>query len=255
VLRQPFGGFGKSVFGPGMKAGGPNYVAQFMDFTDTKDVRGSAAPETPALREFCDRLRATAGNSTLSAAEVDQIVSAVASYDQSDRAEFSKQHDHFNLLGQDNFRRYLPLRAVRIRVHPQDTPFELFARVCAAYTVGVRITVSSPPDFASPALQELESLTEPWAGAIEFVEETDAELAQGIRNGQADRVRYAAPERAPTEVLRASAEAGLCVVSTPVSSEGRLELLWYVREQSISIDYHRYGNLGLRVNEARTEPL
>ena len=34
VLRQPFGGMGKSVFGPGMKAGGPNYVALLMDFTD-----------------------------------------------------------------------------------------------------------------------------------------------------------------------------------------------------------------------------
>ncbi|HEX3988964.1 MAG TPA: bifunctional proline dehydrogenase/L-glutamate gamma-semialdehyde dehydrogenase, partial [Verrucomicrobiae bacterium] len=34
VLRQPFGGMGKSVFGPGMKAGGPNYVAQFMTFRD-----------------------------------------------------------------------------------------------------------------------------------------------------------------------------------------------------------------------------
>ncbi len=35
VLRQPFGGFGKSVFGPGMKAGGPNYVAQFMELADS----------------------------------------------------------------------------------------------------------------------------------------------------------------------------------------------------------------------------
>jgi RHH-type proline utilization regulon transcriptional repressor/proline dehydrogenase/delta 1-pyrroline-5-carboxylate dehydrogenase len=32
VLRQPFGGMGKSCIGPGMKAGGPNYVAQFMTF-------------------------------------------------------------------------------------------------------------------------------------------------------------------------------------------------------------------------------
>ena len=37
VLRQPFGGMGKSAFGPGLKAGGPNYVAQFMDFTETDD--------------------------------------------------------------------------------------------------------------------------------------------------------------------------------------------------------------------------
>ena len=41
VLRQPFGGMGKSVFGPGMKAGGPNYVALLMDFEDV---------ETPVLR-------------------------------------------------------------------------------------------------------------------------------------------------------------------------------------------------------------
>ena len=33
---------------------------------------------------------------------------------------------------------------------------------------------------------------------------------------------------------------------TPVLSEGSLELLWYTEEQSLSIDYHRYGNLGAR---------
>ncbi|HBV64507.1 MAG TPA: proline dehydrogenase, partial [Rhodopirellula sp.] len=32
VLRQPFGGMGRSAFGPGIKAGGPNYVAQLMKF-------------------------------------------------------------------------------------------------------------------------------------------------------------------------------------------------------------------------------
>jgi RHH-type transcriptional regulator, proline utilization regulon repressor / proline dehydrogenase / delta 1-pyrroline-5-carboxylate dehydrogenase len=44
-------------------------------------------------------------------------------------------------------------------------------------------------------------------------------------------------------------------VSTPVSGEGRLEMLWYLREQSVSTDYHRYGNLGLRANEKRAEIL
>ena len=37
----------------------------------------------------------------------------------------------------------------------------------------------------------------------------------------------------------------------PVVAEGRIELLWYLREQSISDDYHRYGNLGDRRNEVR----
>ena len=66
-----------------------------------------------------------------------------------------------------------------------------------------------------------------------------------------DRVRYAAPDRASLEVLQAGNAANGCVVSVPVSAEGRLELLWYVREQSISTDYHRYGNLGTRAAEHR----
>ncbi|HEX5221750.1 MAG TPA: hypothetical protein VFZ59_19450, partial [Verrucomicrobiae bacterium] len=70
-----------------------------------------------------------------------------------------------------------------------------------------------------------------------------------------DRVRYAAPDRVPIEVLRAANEAGGIAVSVPVSAEGRLELLWYVHEQSISTDYHRYGNLGLRAEEKRAEVL
>ncbi|MBU3917072.1 bifunctional proline dehydrogenase/L-glutamate gamma-semialdehyde dehydrogenase, partial [bacterium] len=35
TLRQPFGGMGKSAIGPGIKAGGPNYVSQFIQFTET----------------------------------------------------------------------------------------------------------------------------------------------------------------------------------------------------------------------------
>jgi RHH-type proline utilization regulon transcriptional repressor/proline dehydrogenase/delta 1-pyrroline-5-carboxylate dehydrogenase len=54
-------------------------------------------------------------------------------------------------------------------------------------------------------------------------------------------------------VLQAGNAANGCVVSVPVSAEGRLEMLWYLREQSISTDYHRYGNLGLRADEARAE--
>ena len=37
--------------------------------------------------------------------------------------------------------------------------------------------------------------------------------------------------------------------------DGRIELLWYVREQSVSTSYHRYGNLGQRADEERAEPL
>jgi RHH-type proline utilization regulon transcriptional repressor/proline dehydrogenase/delta 1-pyrroline-5-carboxylate dehydrogenase len=138
-------------------------------------------------------------------------------------------------------------------VTPQDSGFDIFARACAAHVAGCRVVISTPPGMDSAAIRRLEQLTESWAGAIEFVEESDAELAQAIRDGQTDRVRYSAPERASLEVLQAGNAANGCVVSVPVSAEGRLELLWYVREQSISTDYHRYGNLGVRADEARAE--
>ncbi len=249
VLRQPFGGMGKSVFGPGMKAGGPNYVAQFMDFTDAGAAKPNGTPASPNLAALCEGLRAHAQP------DADRIIAAVLSYDFAGRGEFGREHDHFKLVGQDNFRRYLPLHSVRIRVHPDDTPFDLFARACAAHAAGSRATISAPAGFVSPAILLLEQLTESWAGAIEFVEETDEQLARAIRDHQTDRVRYAAPSRAPLPVLQAAHEAGICVVSTPVSVEGRLELLWYQREQSVSIDYHRYGNLGPRTGERRANVL
>ena len=76
-------------------------------------------------------------------------------------------------------------------------------------------------------------------------------LAEAIRAGQVARVRYAAPDRVPHVVREAAAEALQYVADTPVSLHGRVELLWYFREQSISHVYHRYGNLGIRAEEPR----
>jgi RHH-type transcriptional regulator, proline utilization regulon repressor / proline dehydrogenase / delta 1-pyrroline-5-carboxylate dehydrogenase len=247
VLRQPFGGHGKSSFGPGMKAGGPSYVAQFMDFTDAPASKTNSLPEAKTLAGICEGLRAKKHP------DAGRIVAALASYDRNGREEFGVEHDHFELVGQDNFRRYLSLSNVRVRIHPADTDFEIFARVCAAHAAGCRVTVSTAPGTQNAAVALLEELTESWAAAIEFVEETDDKLAQAISERQADRVRYAAPDRAPLPVLKAGCQAGGCVVCTPVSAEGRLEMLWYLREQSLSIDYHRYGNLGVRANEKRAE--
>jgi RHH-type proline utilization regulon transcriptional repressor/proline dehydrogenase/delta 1-pyrroline-5-carboxylate dehydrogenase len=100
-------------------------------------------------------------------------------------------------------------------------------------------------------LHRLKELTKPWAGAVEFVEETAEELAAAVRARQTERIRYAAPDRVEQVVQAASAETGLYLAAEPVSLVGRRELLWYVQEQSISFDYHRYGNLGVREGEPR----
>ena len=171
------------------------------------------------------------------------------------RDEFSQDHDHFRLVGQDNFRRYLPVCELRVRIDPVDTAFEVLARVFAAVAVSCDVTVSSPPGYSSPALGPLQGLSGPWAGAIEFVEENDDALAAVVRKRRTDRVRFAAPDRVPAALQQAAAETGVYLAAQRVLAEGRVELLWYVQEQSISFDYHRYGNLGPRGGEERAAVL
>jgi RHH-type proline utilization regulon transcriptional repressor/proline dehydrogenase/delta 1-pyrroline-5-carboxylate dehydrogenase len=254
VLRQPFGGMGKSAFGPGIKVGGPNYVAQLMDFEECADPEISESVSDPHLEDLRswlrDHLDALEG---ISREEVSRVILALGSYDLNVQREFGRTHDHFCLVGQDNLRRYQAVSEIRVRVHPDDSFFELIARVAAAKSVGCRITVSSPSDARVPGLELLEVLTEPWAGAIEFVEESDAMLAAVIREGQTDRVRYASPDRVPKSIFEAAHGTGLFVAPAPVLAEGRIELLWYLREQSISHDYHRCGNLGERAEEERAQ--
>ena len=103
----------------------------------------------------------------------------------------------------------------------------------------------------------LDELTDSWAAAIEFVEETDEQLAAHILALPAhadERIRYAAPDRVPEAVRAVAAETGVYLADEPVLASGRVELLWYLREQSVCLDYHRYGNLGERVGEKRKEP-
>jgi RHH-type proline utilization regulon transcriptional repressor/proline dehydrogenase/delta 1-pyrroline-5-carboxylate dehydrogenase len=183
------------------------------------------------------------------------VIAAIQSYDWYQRQEFGRDHDHFLLIGQDNFCRYRPVGNLRIRIHPDDTFFEIFARACAAKTVGGRSTISIPPGSDSTAVTALENLTDPWAGAIEFVEESDEQLAEVIRQHQCDRIRYADPCRVPRIVRQTVADTGIYIADRPVLQQGRIELLWYLTEQSLSVSYHRYGNLGARATELRREPL
>ena len=257
VLRQPFGGMGKSAFGPGIKAGGPNYVVPLMRVEEVDPLPLDRQVSDPQLVALFSALteRATCEDSPLTVEEVARVASAVADYEEAQHIEFGDDHDHFRLIGQDNTRRYLPVRELRIRVSDKDSFFEILARVCAAKTVGCRTTLSFPLGYDASVVALLDELTHDWAGALELLEESDEALSEAIRDGHTHCVRYAAADRVPEVVRVSAADTGAYVVDEPVLSRGRIELLWYVEEQSICHNYHRYGNLGERVNEPRSETL
>jgi RHH-type proline utilization regulon transcriptional repressor/proline dehydrogenase/delta 1-pyrroline-5-carboxylate dehydrogenase len=253
VLRQPFGGMGKSAFGPGIKAGGPNYVMQLMQFRDQEPPQTKNADVDAELVVLCERMARF--NNAKPEEILPQLMAAAHSYQQAMKNEFGQSHDHFQLVGQDNFRRYLPVKELRVRVHAEDSVFEIVARVLAARIAGCRTTVSKPPELELPVFEELESATRAWAGDIEFVEETDDQLAEVIKSQHTERIRYATAARVPISIRRAVIDTSIYVADAPILMQGRIELLWYLREQSVCVDYHRYGNLGTRSQEPRAEPL
>lgn len=258
VLRQPFGGMGKSNVGPGLKAGGPNYVAQFMQFSHkapsaAPPARKSTAPPTEAMR-FIQQL-ADAG--LLPADQRPAAVAAIADYEKAAQQEFCRTQDHFLLLGEDNHRRYLPMQVLRVRVAAGDTPLDVALRVVAGRLVGCRVILSVAPDAPhrqQQLLSAVDAATESWAGGLELLEESDEQLADAVREGRSGRVRFAGPSRVPDVVRQAKAGAMLYLADAPLTGCGRIDLLWCVQEQSVSHVYHRYGNLGSRGGEARHEP-
>jgi RHH-type proline utilization regulon transcriptional repressor/proline dehydrogenase/delta 1-pyrroline-5-carboxylate dehydrogenase len=169
---------------------------------------------------------------------------AVRSYAWWMREEFAREHDHFRLLGQDNVRRYRAVERMCVRVAEADSAFEVLARVCAAKIAGCGVHVSCTPARSTVSGEWLGALAPAWPAGVEVIEEDDAAFAG--RLGTIERVRYAREDRVPAVVRRAAGETGAYVAAAPVLVEGRVELLWYLREQSVCTDYHRYGNLGAR---------
>lgn len=271
VLRQPFGGMGKSAFGPGIKAGGPNYVVPLMNFDRLAKLDGEAAagqalntnakppnvaPQIDSLAEFwsvlsSDHPASNIVRQKLGQSGLQKLAEAVADYDRFATAEIRQSHDTLRLVGQDNIRRYQTIPHMRIRLHENDSWLDVISRAVAVLACGGRAAISQPPHIHAQLVDTLEELTHALAGDLEFIEESDAELIDAIRDGQVDRVRYSDPSVVPTEVRKAATDQFIYIADSPVTTIGRVELLWYVREQSLCIDYHRYGNLGFRADEPR----
>lgn len=217
-------------------------VIEASEATGLEPPTARSVPTWPALAEIC----AAVGDPLLTR--------AAASYEAWAEEEFLSSHDHFSLVGEDNFRRYLPLPTLRIRVEEGDSLFDIFARALAARAAGRRMTVSVAENLTEQTaahVERLDALTDDWAASIEFVRESVDQLAEGMLRGSVDRIRFARPERVAPQLRVAAAQALQYLADAPVSSLGRLELLWYFQEQSLSHSYHRYGNLGERAAEQR----
>ncbi|HEX5657240.1 MAG TPA: bifunctional proline dehydrogenase/L-glutamate gamma-semialdehyde dehydrogenase, partial [Polyangiales bacterium] len=226
VRRQPFGGVGKSGFGPGAKAGGPNYVAQLCQLHERSSIPYNADRTFPPRLESRVRMLEPA----LAPRARWLLRARVQSYLQA-RTHFAGEHDPERLLGQHNRFRYRPVERCVLRVEADAEPGDLAASCLAAELAGARLDVSVDPAFS---LQ----LDASALGHPVHVEPVEAlvERGEGIT-----RVRILGTR--PQALDRLNEAHGSHLADEPVLALGRFELLHYVSEQSVSIEYHRYGNI------------
>ena len=238
VGRQPFGGWKASSVGPGAKAGGPNYMPQLARWRQLTLPRlvDEPLPETlAALLDYC--LAAVPGP----LAQTTLRMSA-ASYARAWRRHFEGERDLMGILGERNGFRYRPCHRVVARGSAAaDGALPLAQIILAAAVTRTPLTVSLDPDAV------------PWSWladvGVETVGETEDAFAKRLARGETgERARVWEP--ASATVRAAANAAGVTVIDAPVLAEGRLELRWYLREQSVSRVLHRYGSL---VEPAATE--
>ena len=259
VLRQPFGGVGLSAYGPGVKAGGPHYVLALVQMNDADSAESEAdgrdvSVEGP-LQQILDWLIEAQTRFRIGPGTARELKRAIVSQRLAVEQEFSREHDSVRLVGQDNLRRYRPIRSVTIRVTQQEDLCDALVSVAAAVAVGTQVTLSLDSVLHLATKETLESTADHLPGWVDPIEETDQELATRIREGHVNRLRLLQRSEVSSAVQEACAGQFVTTIDEPVLLEGRIECLRYLDEQSISYDYHRYGNLGRRAEENRREVL
>lgn len=244
VQRQPFGGCKASSFGHGSKAGGPNYVAQFMH----KKQKTIPEEKTHISKEI-HVLTSALEKIPLSTEELALWYASISSYAYWSEY-FSQDHDPSKIVGQDNFFRYRPFQKMLLLIQSKDTPLDVLRVFACAISCKIPLEISYHP---SECPLPLEDIIKQKHFLFCFIKEKKEKLLGRLPLKFYDRIRLLS--QPSQELLQIAAEEGIYLNQEPVLANGRLELLNYLREISLSIDYHRYGNLGLREGEQRTEIL
>ena len=150
------------------------------------------------------------------------------------------------MIGQDNILRYRPHKKICFRIQDQDPILDILRVLAAAMSCSVPLHISWNKNHAHIKVRD--HLAQ-FCSCFHLLEENDALFNERIQQGQFRRVRMISK---PSDSLKfAASQSGTFLDHAPVLSNGRFELLHYLREISFSIDYHRYGNLGMREAEHR----
>ncbi len=232
VRRQPFGGWKESCVGPGPKAGGPNYVATFCKWTEHGLPSLRSRPTEPVRAAVLELGRRLDDQAT-----IEQLQAGAESYAHWWQQEFSMSHDPSQIHGETNDFRYRcrPWHVLRLGDESQpENQIVVALNMIACLTVGTELAISCSQrdDWLSDVCERLD---------VDCVVEAPEELAARLAKRRGGTLRilgdYDEHAFAPAVI------GNVPILNPQVFLNGRIELLNYLKEQSVTETVHRYGNI------------
>jgi RHH-type proline utilization regulon transcriptional repressor/proline dehydrogenase/delta 1-pyrroline-5-carboxylate dehydrogenase len=219
VGRQPFGGWKRSSVGSGTKAGGPNYLIGLGGWTRSQDAAPASARLDPRVARVVRAASAVSDDARA-------FVTAGAASDQAAwQAEFGATRELAGLGVERNLLRYRTV-PVTIRASADAEPAAVLRVIAAATRAGAPTSVVSAVPLTTAMTGVLDEL-----GIAHRVE------ARPVLSGRVRLVGGSA-----SDLLEAAGgDPDLAVWWSEVTTAGRIELLPFVHEQSVSITAHRFG--------------
>jgi len=238
VLRQPFGGMGKSAIGSGRKAGGLNYVAQFMNISSTGQLLLKSAKHVQV-----ERLTALLDGERFFTQTLNDAVRIASHFASFLYDEFLQEHDYVNVRGESNIIRYLPIKNILLRLEESNNLVEMLVSITAVKMSGARLILSMPKTLSNEHSLWLHEKASMLLDADDemYAEDMDQMLAHVP---MVERIRLLDKSSCHRSIYELARQHSVHIATESFIAHGRIELMHYFYEQSISNSYHRYGNLG-----------
>ncbi|MBH0007896.1 bifunctional proline dehydrogenase/L-glutamate gamma-semialdehyde dehydrogenase [Salinibacterium sp. SWN1162] len=238
VRRQPFGGWKRSAVGRSAKAGGPNYLMTLGEW-EAVEQPASGNIQVRGLSDHVSSVikKAQAG---MEFDEFDRVRRAAESDQRAWETEFGVSRDVSGLGVERNVFRYRSV-PVTIRLSEGQPLGHLVRLIAGAARVGSTIHISSAVPLPSLLTESFE--TGNAVSVADVVVESDARWLERAARGEitTTRVRLIGGSAlALSDAVKGNPD--IAIWGGPVTTSGRVELLIFVHEQSLSITAHRFGN-------------
>jgi RHH-type proline utilization regulon transcriptional repressor/proline dehydrogenase/delta 1-pyrroline-5-carboxylate dehydrogenase len=230
VQRQPFGGWKKSAVGPGAKAGGPNYLFGLTNWVPAKPTAQLPKAHLSAtvenlLAALTQEFGTSAGEGLRRAALSDAAALA---------GELASA-DVTGLSAEHNVLRYVkPVQPVQVRLAEGAAIADLGRVLLAGLSTSANLVVSAPAALPKALAAVLADYGVPQRT------ETDQAFAARLEQTAGCRVRLIGGSGgALLEAINGRPD--VAIWDGPATPAGRLEVLPFLQEQSVTITAHRFG--------------